>query len=109
MRISDWRSDVCFSDLPATGADVCRSLAARAAGCVPINLFGDGAPSPEAIDYVTGETWRAWDLTQDAAAVTLRGEPFSTWAGPVSLATGVEWRHEKIGRASCRESECPYV
>src|SRR3546814_17343225 len=46
---------------PATGAAVCRSLAARAAGCVPINLFGDGAPSPEAIDYVTGETWRAWE------------------------------------------------
>lgn len=79
---------------PATGAAVCRNLAARAAGCVPINLFGDGAPSPEAIAYVTGETWRVWDLTQDAAAVTLRGEPFSTWAGPVSLATGVEWRHE---------------
>lgn len=79
---------------PATGAAVCRNLAARAAGCVPINLFGDGAPSPQAIDYVTGETWRVWDITQDAAALTVRGEPFSTWAGPVSFATGVEWRHE---------------
>ncbi len=79
---------------PATGAAVCRDVAARAAGCVPINLFGDGAPSPQAIDYVTGETDRLWNLKQQAAALTVRGEPFSTWAGPVSLATGVEWRRE---------------
>lgn len=79
---------------PATGGAVCRDLAARAAGCVPINLLGDGAPSPQAIDYVTGETFRLWDLEQQAAALTVRGEPISTWAGPVSLATGVEWRRE---------------
>lgn len=79
---------------PATGAAVCRDVAARAAGCVPINLLGDGAPSPQAIDYVTGETFRLWDLEQQAAALTVRGEPISTWAGPVSLATGVEWRRE---------------
>src|SRR3546814_19303966 len=41
-----------------------------------------------------GQSWRKWDIRQDAAAATLRGEPFSTWAGPVSLATGVEWRKE---------------
>lgn len=79
---------------PTTGAAVCRDAAARAAGCVPINLFGDGAPSPQAIDYVTGESYRLWNLKQNVAALTLRGEPFSTWAGPVSLATGVEWRRE---------------
>jgi outer membrane receptor protein involved in Fe transport len=79
---------------PATGAAVCRDAAARTAGCVPINLFGDGAPSPQSIAYITGETFRVWDLEQQAAALTLRGEPLSTWAGPVSLATGVEWRRE---------------
>ncbi|WP_198147737.1 TonB-dependent receptor [Erythrobacter sp. AP23] len=79
---------------PTTGAAVCRDTGARGEGCVPINLFGDGAPSPQAIDYVTGETWRLWDITQNAAAATLRGQPFSTWAGPVSFATGLEWRRE---------------
>ncbi|MEQ8312149.1 MAG: TonB-dependent receptor [Sphingopyxis sp.] len=79
---------------PATGAAVCRDAAARAAGCVPLNLFGVGSPSPQSLAYVMGQSWRKWDIRQDAAAATLRGEPFATWAGPVSLATGVEWRKE---------------
>jgi outer membrane receptor protein involved in Fe transport len=33
-------------------------------------------------------------LKQDAAAATLQGEPFSTWAGPVSLVGGLEYRKE---------------
>ena len=43
---------------PATGNIVCRtSLSANPLpGCVPIDLFGNGAPSPAAISYVTGET-----------------------------------------------------
>src|SRR3546814_16183457 len=112
MRISDWSSDVCSSDLtksriasnysfaidavidPATGAAVCRDATARAQGCIPLNLFGVGSPSPQSLSYVMGQSWRKWDIRQDAAAATLRGEPFSTWAGPVSLATGVEWRKE---------------
>lgn len=79
---------------PLTGAAVCRDVTARAQGCIPLNLFGIGAPSPQSLGYVMGQSWRKWDIRQDAAAATLRGEPFSTWAGPVSLATGVEWRSE---------------
>ncbi|KRG70041.1 hypothetical protein ABB29_07330 [Pseudoxanthomonas dokdonensis] len=80
---------------PATGAAVCRDADARAAGCQAINLFGDGAPSQAARDYVTGTSWVNSRIVQDAAAATVRGEPFETWAGPVSMATGVEWRRER--------------
>jgi len=80
---------------PLTGTAVCRNVAARAAGCVPINLFGDGRPSQLALDYVTGDTSiRHGKFTQDSAAVTVQGEPFSTWAGPVSLAVGGEYRRD---------------
>ncbi|RYE04024.1 MAG: hypothetical protein EOP61_02270 [Sphingomonadales bacterium] len=78
-----------------TGAAVCRNVAARAAGCVPINLFGHGAPSQQALDYVTGDTSiRVGHFTQDSAALTIQGEPLHTWAGPVSLAFGAEYRRD---------------
>jgi outer membrane receptor protein involved in Fe transport len=62
---------------------------------VPINLFGPGAPSQAAIDYVTGLTFQRTDYQQDDASANLRGEPFSTWAGPVSVAVGLEYRKEQ--------------
>lgn len=78
------------------GTIVCRSAAARAAGCVPLNIIGTGVASQSAIDAISGEPWlRTW-LTQDAAAASTSGEPFGLWAGPVSLALGVEWRRESF-------------
>src|SRR5690606_5360098 len=56
---------------------------------------GEGAPSAQAIAYVTGTTQGRTDYEQHAAALNLAGNPFSTWAGPVSIATGVEYRSEK--------------
>jgi outer membrane receptor protein involved in Fe transport len=79
------------------GQVVCRStLTNPTDGCVPYNVFGTGVVSQAAANYVVGESWGKNKLTQDVAAVTLRGEPFSTWAGPVSLATGLEHRREEV-------------
>jgi iron complex outermembrane recepter protein len=78
---------------PTTGQPVCRS---GAAGCVPINLFGEGSPSQAAIDYVTGTPESHSHQTLNIGGVSLRGEPFSTWAGPVSFALGGEVRREEI-------------
>jgi hypothetical protein len=33
---------------------------------------------------------------QDVVSFNVNGEPFSTWAGPVAVATGVEYRQEKF-------------
>lgn len=76
------------------GTVVCRSAAARAAGCVPLNIIGTGVASQSAIDWISGEPWlRTW-LTQDVAAISTSGEPFDLWAGPVSIALGAEYRRE---------------
>jgi iron complex outermembrane receptor protein len=84
---------------PATGQIVCRislTNAANAANpCVPINLFGEGAPSPTAIDYVSGSNIARLVTKQQVAAVDLRGEPLSLWAGPVTFAIGAEWRKQE--------------
>jgi len=77
------------------GRIVCRSTIANPNnGCVPLNLFGDGAPSAQAKDYVTGTTEGRTDYEQHVAAINIAGNPFETWAGPVSIATGVEYRKE---------------
>lgn len=77
------------------GTVVCRDVAARAAGCVPINLFGYGSPTQAAIDYVNGTATYDVETTQSVVAANIQGEPFSTWAGPVSVAAGLERRTEE--------------
>ena len=64
--------------------------------CVPYNLFGTGVASQAAINYVTGDSWLRQQLTQNVAAASMQGEPFAIWAGPVSVAAGVEHRRESI-------------
>jgi iron complex outermembrane receptor protein len=85
---------------PANGQIVCRATLpgaafnAAAAGCVPINLFGPGNVSPQARAYVARSGFATAKYRQHSAAANLRGEPFSTWAGPVAMAIGVEYRRE---------------
>lgn len=81
---------------PETGAIVCRStLANPNNGCVAYTPFGINVNSPTQLAYIRGDGLRKQRLTQDVVAASLQGEPFSTWAGPVSVATGVEHRREK--------------
>jgi iron complex outermembrane receptor protein len=82
-----------------TNQIVCRSsLTNPANGCVPINLFGAGSPSAAAIDYVTGDQTLMSHIDETAGAFNIQGEPFSTWAGRVSLASGVEYRRESVNQ-----------
>ena len=72
--------------------------------CVPYNPFGIGVNSQDALDYVVGVSMRNETLEQSVAALNLSGEPFNSWAGPVSLAVGAEHRIEKVsGWASERD------
>lgn len=82
---------------PVTGAPVCRAVLqgnAAAAGCQPLNLFGEGNASAAARDYITGEAWSKVKYDQLTVAANIVGEPFSTWAGPVVVAFGGEYRRE---------------
>jgi len=64
--------------------------------CVPFNPFGYGVNSQAAIDYVKGRAQLYQRNTQSFFASSITGEPFDTWAGPVSVATGFEWRKEAV-------------
>ena len=64
-------------------------------GCVALNPFGNQV-SAGARDYVTADGFQT-DLTiEHVAAANLRGEPFSLWAGPISVAVGGEFRSDQI-------------
>jgi outer membrane receptor protein involved in Fe transport len=80
---------------PANGLPICRSsLTNPTNGCVPYNPFGIGVNNTAANNYVFGTDYNFVVLVQDQMGANFHGEPFSTWAGPVSLATGFEWRRE---------------
>jgi outer membrane receptor protein involved in Fe transport len=82
---------------PGTTQIVCRStLTDPNNGCVPLNRMGVGVVSKEALAYVLGNPQREQTLEQRVAAISINGEPFSVAAGPVSLATGIEWREEEV-------------
>src|SRR3546814_15017905 len=94
MRISDWSSDVCSSDLLRLGQAVSRvqqfGLAAAFAGVALVALGqGDGAG--------------------DLAQTTLTGVALVLLSA-VTIAFYYVWSVElEIGRASCRERVCQYV
>lgn len=81
----------------ANGTIVCRStLASPNNGCVPYNILGTGTSSEAARNYVSQLDWLDQTWKQDIYAASMRGEPVSTWAGPVSVAFGVEHRQEEL-------------
>src|SRR3546814_14405047 len=106
MRISDWSSDVCSSDLTA--------FAASGAVCVAINyrmgidgfLPVPGAPTNLGLrDILFALAWVQRNVSAfggDRANVTVFGES----AGAMAIADLVA---SQIGRASCRERVCQSV
>jgi outer membrane receptor protein involved in Fe transport len=79
------------------GQIVCRStLVDPDNRCVPINTFGGNAVSDAALAYVNGTPWLAQQIEQHVVATSISGEPFSSWAGPVRVAGGAEYRHESV-------------
>jgi outer membrane receptor protein involved in Fe transport len=86
---------------PTTGQPVCAiALTTPTTNCVPVNLLGSGSVSAAARAYFLGASTVNFNFLQHEAALNVRGEPFSLWAGPVSVATGIEYRYEGIGVAS---------
>ncbi|MET0338567.1 MAG: TonB-dependent receptor, partial [Caulobacter sp.] len=81
----------------SNGQIVCRStLTNPTNGCVPLNRFGVGVASQAALNYVLGTPLRDQEFTQDVVAFNLSTNSVQGWAGPISLATGAEYRKEKM-------------
>lgn len=79
------------------GSIVCRStLADPNNGCVPYNLFGTDVVTQAMIDYTQGGPSLRQTIGQNLAGGGITGEPFSTWAGPVSVAASFEYRKDSI-------------
>ena len=77
-----------------TGQPICADPIAQARNCVPINLFGIDAASPEAVDYVRAETSRQSKNKQRTAAFNITGD-FNLLGLDASFAAGVERREER--------------
>jgi iron complex outermembrane receptor protein len=94
------------------GQVVCADPAARAAGCVPINIFGFNTVTPAMIKFLRTYTGQGAlvpgatvgdtvvnDLrrsgTQDVAALNITGTLFDLPAGAVQIAVGAEYHREK--------------
>jgi outer membrane receptor protein involved in Fe transport len=85
---------------PATGNIVCRStLFNPTNGCVPIDLFGAGRASPQAIDYVLDDKYGHVTVEQHFAEISADGPVADgIGAGPVLLALGASFREDQFNQ-----------
>lgn len=78
---------------------VCRDVAARANGCVPINLFGLNTADPRAASYVQAVVPKSEEITNEQHVITATvssSSLFDLGAGGVGAAIGVEYRKESV-------------
>jgi outer membrane protein OmpA-like peptidoglycan-associated protein/outer membrane cobalamin receptor len=76
------------------GQIVCADPAARAAGCVPINLFGAGNASAAAINYIKDIRSYTDQNKQDDFNADISGPVYALPYGDLSIAAGFEHRTE---------------
>ncbi|MBU2893356.1 TonB-dependent receptor [Colwellia sp. D2M02] len=72
----------------------CADEAARAAGCVPMNLFGEGSISAEAANYIRANPTINTEVEQLTFTGYMAGDLFDMPAGPVATAFGFEFRRD---------------
>ena len=64
--------------------------------CAPFNVFGRGRSSAAARAYVAPSGFQTADTREDVLAANLRGDLFQLPGGPLSIATGGEYRSDRI-------------
>jgi len=77
------------------GGYQCVDADAVAAGCVPLNLFGEGSITPEAADYIRANPTITSNIKQTTVLGYIAGDLFEMPAGPVATAFGFEWRKDQ--------------
>jgi len=78
-----------------SGGFQCDDAGARADGCVPLNIFGEGSITPEAANYIRYTGQLRQERTQTTFAGNMNGELLQMAAGPMSAAFGFEYRREE--------------
>lgn len=72
----------------------CADPAARAAGCVPLNIFGVGSITPEMADWIRVNPTITTDIRQINLLAYISGDLFEMPAGPVPAVFGIEYRED---------------
>ncbi|GLX81867.1 TonB-dependent receptor domain-containing protein [Thalassotalea eurytherma] len=84
------------AEYAADGVTVqCADELARADGCVPLNLFGEGSITPEAADYIRANPTITTDIEQINVLGYIAGDLFQMPAGSVASAFGFEYRRDE--------------
>ncbi len=78
------------------GSFRCKDALARSLGCAPIDIFGLGSISPEAIDFVEATAINSQNIEQEVAAFSFTGYPYELAGGSLGVAGGLEWREESL-------------
>lgn len=82
------------AEIGPDGQPRCVDAAARAAGCVPVNLFGEGAITPQAADWIRADLRQDLTIRQYTAQAFMTGELFELPGGPFAVAFGADWRRD---------------
>ena len=78
----------------ASGTIVCRDATARANGCQPLNLFGFGAPSQAALNYVNVHFQSDYTIEEKDYVANFGGDLINLPGGALRGVVGAEWRKE---------------
>jgi outer membrane receptor protein involved in Fe transport len=70
-------------------------IAALVANCRPLNLLGTTNIDRAALAWVLGTQTEDYEYTQDVFGGNVVGEVADLWAGPLSVAAGIEFRDEE--------------
>jgi iron complex outermembrane recepter protein len=81
---------------PVTSQIECASADARAAGCVPFNIFSTAAPSQSFLDYAEFDRHEYNRNSLLNTGANISGSVLSLPAGNVSFAAGFAWRRETL-------------
>ncbi len=73
----------------------CIDAGARANGCVPLNVFGEGSITPAMADYIRHTIMLDQRLTQTTASFIVNGDAWELPAGYVQMAFGLDYRKEE--------------
>src|SRR3546814_13266362 len=108
MRISDWSSDVCSSDLTRQGSAVERREGAATRNRRRIHPAATCGSQEQAPQRLTGnELMRKSTLLCAVSLAAVLASP--AVAQELTIGISAEPSALEIGRASCRERVCQYV
>jgi len=83
----------------------CADPEARAAGCVPLNIFGYNSITPEMADWLRVNPTITTKLDQVDVLAYITGDLFDMPAGGFGTVFGVEWRRDSLDLLPSEEQE----